>query len=138
MSDSFLHSLPEDERAAFIEGVFDLARGGRTAQLLEMLESGVPLNVTNARRDTLLTVATYAQQHATVLALIEYGVPLNAVNAMGQTAVSCAVFRGDLELLAALLDAGADPHAGAHSAEAIARQFNLEAVSTYLSQRFGN
>ncbi|WP_313280382.1 ankyrin repeat domain-containing protein [Timonella senegalensis] len=135
MSEQFLSSLPEDERHAFVEGVFDLARTGQTAQLREMIQAGVPEGIVNGRGDTLLIIATYAQQHETVQYLLEARSPLNAVNSMGQTAVSCAVFRNDALLLNALLDAGADPQAGTHSALAIAQQFNITAMIELLNTR---
>lgn len=125
MTESFLASLPEDQRATFVEGVFDLARNNRAAELREMIQSGVPVDLTNGRGDTLLIVAAYAQQSEAVKALLAENANTDAVNGMGQTAVSCAVFRNDPELLQLLLDAGADPEAGAHSALAIAQQFGI-------------
>lgn len=125
MTGFFLDSLSQDERSAFIDGVFDLARTGRHDELGEMLSAGVPVNITNARNDTLLIVAAYAQQASVVAVLIQLGANLDHVNNMGQTAVSCAVFRNDQALLRMLIEAGADVHAGAHSGLAIAQQFGL-------------
>lgn len=125
MTESFLSSLPEHERATFVEGVFDLARTGRTSELKEMIASGVPASLTNARNDSLLIVAAYAQQAAVVQVLLDAGAPLDHVNNMGQTAVSCAVFRNDRAILDLLVNAGADVRAGAHSGLAIAQQFGL-------------
>lgn len=108
-----------------IEGTFDLARQGRTAQLGEMIDAGVPVDVRNPRQDTLLIVATYAEHADTVTDLIARGADLNAVNANGQTAISCAVFRRNETLLRTLLDAGADQDAGGHTAKQVADQFGL-------------
>lgn len=108
-----------------IEGTFDLARQGRTAQLGEMIDAGVPVDVRNPRQDTLLIVATYAEHADTVTDLIARGADLNAVNANGQTAISCAVFRRNEALLRMLLDAGADQDAGGHTAKQVADQFGL-------------
>ncbi|WP_435299719.1 ankyrin repeat domain-containing protein [Timonella sp. A28] len=134
MSESFLLSLPAEERAKFIEGVFDFARAGHTQELAEMLDAGVPVDLTNARNDSLLIVATYAQQAEAVSLLLSRGAPTDHINNMGQTALSCAVFRNDEGVLRQLLSAGADPHAGAHSALAIAQQFGLSAMADILSQ----
>jgi ankyrin repeat protein len=134
MTESFLASLPEDQRSTFIEGVFDLARTGRTAELREMIESGVPIDVSNARGDTLLIVAAYAQQPEAVSALLALGAPKDAVNQMGQTAISCVVFRNDPAILDLLLEAGADPDAGAHTALAIAQQFGITDMVELLSR----
>ncbi|MEV7631407.1 ankyrin repeat domain-containing protein [Microbacterium sp. NPDC089318] len=108
-----------------IEGVFDLARQGRSGPLGEMIEAGVPVDVRNPRQDTLLIVATYAEQAETVAELISRGADLDAVNANGQTALACAVFRRSELLLRMLLEAGADQDAGAHTAKQVADQFGL-------------
>jgi len=108
-----------------VAGVFDLAREGRTGPLAEMLDAGVPLNMINARGDSLLIVATYAQHLETVTELLKRGADTSLVNAMGQTAVTCAVFRNSEELLRALLEADADPLLGAHPAVAVADQFGF-------------
>ncbi|WP_309066556.1 ankyrin repeat domain-containing protein [Microbacterium sp.] len=115
-----------------IEGTFDLARQGRTGPLGEMIDAGVPIDVRNPRGDTLLIVATYAEQVETVADLVRRGADLDAVNANGQTAVACAVFRRNEELLRLLLDAGADQDAGAHTAKQIADQFGLRAMRAVL------
>lgn len=117
-----------------IEGTFDLARQGRTAELGEMIDAGVPVDVRNPRADALLIVATYAEQAETVAGLITRGADLDAVNANGQTAVSCAVFRRNESLLRALLDAGADQDAGAHTAKQVADQFALTGMRAVLDE----
>lgn len=134
MTETFLSSLPDDQRSAFIEGVFDLARSDRAAELREMIESGVPVDLTNARGDSLLIVATYAQQPNAVKALLALGANTDLVNGMGQTAVACAVFRNDKDLLQLLLDAGANPDVGAHTALAIAQQFGIADMVAILSK----
>lgn len=117
-----------------IEGTFDLAREGRTGPLGEMIDAGVPIDVRNPREDTLLIVATYAEEEHTVADLVRRGADLDAANANGQTAISCAVFRKNETLLRMLLDAGADPDAGGLSAAAIADQFQLTGMRTILDE----
>lgn len=134
MTESFLTSLDEEQRAAFLDGLFNLARSGQTAELLEMIDSGVPVDVTNGRGDSLLIVAAYAQQPETVRALLERSSRTDVVNSMGQTAISCAVFRNDKEILGDLLASGADPDLGAHSALAIAQQFQITDMIEMLSK----
>lgn len=133
MTESFLASLDEEQRAAFIDGLFNLSRNGHVDELREMIESGVPLDVTNARGDSLLIVAAYAQQPAIVDLLLGLGARTDVVNAMGQTAISCAVFRNDKEILEKLLATGADPNLGAHPALAIAQQFGISEMIEILS-----
>ncbi|MCE7482751.1 MULTISPECIES: ankyrin repeat domain-containing protein [Microbacterium] len=120
-----------------IEGTFDLARQGRTGPLGEMIDAGVPIDVRNPRGDTVLIVATYAEQEHTVADLVRRGADLNALNAAGQTAISCAVFRKNETLLRMLLDAGADPDAGPLSAIAITEQFALPEMRTILDEYAG-
>lgn len=117
-----------------IEGTFDLAREGRTGPLGEMIDAGVPIDVRNPRGDTVLIVATYAEQEHTVADLVRRGAELNALNASGQTAISCAVFRKNETLLRLLLEAGADPDAGPLSAVAITEQFALPEMRAILDE----
>lgn len=117
-----------------IEGTFDLARQGRTGPLGEMIDAGVPIDVRNPRGDTVLIVATYAEQAHTVADLVRRGADLNALNASGQSAISCAVFRKNETLLRMLLDAGADPDAGPLSAVAITEQFALPEMRSILDE----
>lgn len=120
--------------AEVIDGTFDLARAGRVAELTEMINAGVPVDTRNARSDTMLIVAAYAQQRNAVASLIKLGATLDIENTMGQTAVSCAVFRNDEPLLRLLLDAGANPDVGFHTAAQIAEQFQLTRMSEVLAE----
>ncbi len=115
-----------------VNGTFALAREGRVAELTEMVRAGVPVDTRNARSDTMLIVAAYAQQSEAVAALIELGADLNVENTMGQTAIACAVFRNDENTLQILLDAGGDPELGFHSALDIADQFQLTQMTAVL------
>jgi len=119
------HSAVPAPSAAVVEGVFDLARNGQTGPLGEMLDAGVPLDLVNARGDSLLIVAAYAQHGETVQELLRRGADTGIVNSMGQTALACAVFRNNEPILHDLLRAGADPALGAHPAGQIADQFAL-------------
>ncbi|MBX0300338.1 ankyrin repeat domain-containing protein [Cryobacterium sp. 1639] len=122
---------------AVVEGVFDLARDGLTGPLGEMLDAGVPLNLVNARGDSLLIVAAYAQHHDTVQELLRRGADTAIVNGMGQTALACAVFRGNEPILADLLTAGADPDLGSHTGVQIADQFGLPRMRALIESHTG-
>lgn len=130
--------LPGTPSAEVVEGVFTLAREGRTGPLGEMLDAGVPLDMLNGRGDSLLIVATYSQHVETVTELLTRGADTSVVNGMGQTAVACAVFRNNEVLLRALLEADADPDLGAHPAASIADQFGFprmrEVIESYRSR----
>ena len=117
-----------------IDGVFDLARRGETGPLGEMIDAGVAIDTINARGDSLLIVAAYAQQPETVRDLLRRGADSTTVNGMGQTAVSCAVFRDDEEILGDLLRAGADPSLGNPDGVRIAEQFGLPRMLQLLEE----
>lgn len=120
--------MPEpftDEELAFLGEVFDMAREGRTAELLDVVGRGVPVNLTNASGDSLLILAAYHDHPDTVRALLSAGADPQRVNDRGQTALGAAVFRQSVTGVEALLAAGADPDAGARSAVDIATFFDL-------------
>lgn len=121
-----------DEELQFIESVFDLARAGRTVDLAAVIDAGVPMNLSNAKGDSLLILAAYHQHAETVGELLARGADPDRVNDMGQTAMSCAVFRNSPEIVRSLLAAGADPGAGSHTALEIARQFNITTMERLL------
>jgi ankyrin repeat protein len=123
-----------DPPAALVDGVFALAREGRTGPLGEMIDAGVPIDVTNPRGDSLLIVAVYAQHRATVQELLRRGADTTTVNSSGQTAITCAVFRNDEPILRDLLQADADPELGSHPARAVADQFGLPRMRTVLEE----
>ena len=111
-----------EEELAFLQGCFDLARDG-DPQLPRLVDEGLPVNLTNAKGDTLLILAAYHQREETVAALLEAGADPDRVNDNGQTALMSAVFRGNETIVRTLLAAGASQTAGAHSALDFARVF---------------
>ncbi|MEC5184039.1 ankyrin repeat protein [Cryobacterium sp. MP_3.1] len=123
--------------AAVVEGVFELARDGRTGPLGEMLDAGVPLDLVNGRGDSLLIVAAYGQHRETVQELLRRGADTAIVNGMGQTALACAVFRNNEPILVDLLTAGADPDLGSHSGIQIADQFALPLMRAVIEAHTG-
>ncbi|MGX5358898.1 ankyrin repeat domain-containing protein [Kocuria sp. KH4] len=112
-----------EEEMAYVLTLFDMAREGRTEELLPAVRAGVPVNLTNGKGDTLLILAAYHQREDTVAALLEAGADPDRVNDNGQTALLSAVFRGNEAVVRTLLEAGASQTAGAHSAADFARVF---------------
>jgi ankyrin repeat protein len=112
--------------------VFDLARGGHTEQLVEYVDAGVPVNLTNDKGDTLLILAAYHSHPETVAALLARGADHSCANDRGQTALAAAVFRQSAETVRHLLGAGADPDAGRPSARATAQFFDLPEMAALL------
>jgi uncharacterized protein len=117
------HLTPDE--LAFLQSAFQLAREGATDQLLQYVDQGLPVNLTNSSGDTLLILAAYHKHGELVRSLLERGADHGRVNDRGQTALAAAVFRQETETVQALLDAGADPELGPKSAVAIAEFFDL-------------
>jgi len=115
--------------------VFDLARSGRTDDLADYLEAGVPADLTNDKGDTLLILAAYHGHPDTVATLLASGADSSHVNDRGQTALAAAVFRQSTEAARLLLDAGADPDAGSRSARLTAQVFDLPEMALLLDSR---
>ena len=113
--------------------VFDLARAGRTDELIDYVDAGVPVNLPNDKGDTLLILAAYHGHPGTVAALLARGADHARVDDRGQTALAAAVFRQSEATVRSLLDAGADPDAGGPSARATAEFFELHAMASLLS-----
>jgi ankyrin repeat protein len=117
--------------------VFDLARGGHTADLTAYLDAGVPANLTNDKGDTLLILAAYHGHPDTVATLLAHGADHSRTNDRGQSPLSAAVFKQSAETVQRLLAAGADPDGGQPSARATAAFFELPAMTALLEQPCG-
>src|SRR3954470_5991364 len=121
-----------DEELAYLQGVLDFAREGRTDELADVIERGVPVNLTGGTGDSLLILAAYHDHPATVRMLLEHGADAGRVNDRGQTALGAAVFRRSTESVTLLLEHGADPDAGGRSARQIAAFFELDEMAALL------
>jgi ankyrin repeat protein len=128
-----LEDLTPDE-LALLQSAFDLAREGDVGQLSELVDKGIPVNLTNGAGDTLLILAAYHSHPELVRALLERGADHARVNDRGQTALAAAVFRRDPESVGLLLGAGADPDHGPKSAVAIATFFDLPEMLALLGR----
>jgi ankyrin repeat protein len=120
------------EELAFVQSSFDHARSGDVRSLVQVLDAGVPVNLTNGAGDTLLILAAYHVHGDVVRLLIDRGADHARVNDQGQTALAAAVFRQDRGIVTALLGAGADPDHGPRSATAIASFFDLPEMAALL------
>ncbi|MGE9808424.1 ankyrin repeat domain-containing protein [Janibacter sp. G1551] len=118
---------PEDSaRVAALAA--DLAREGRTAELLEFLEHGVPVDLADGDGNTLLMLASYHGHAETVAALIGRGADVDARNGRDQSPVAGALFKGEKAVVQALVAAGADLDAGTPSARQAAEMFGTQAL----------
>jgi ankyrin repeat protein len=118
----------------YLRSLFDLARGGRTAELAAAIDAGVPVNLTNGTGDSLLILAAYHDHPETVRALLARGADTGRVNDRGQTALAAAVFRQSTDIVTQLLQAGAEPALGPRSAFDIARFFELPEMLELLNR----
>jgi len=116
-------AAPDPELVELAHQMFDLARAGETARLAAYVESGVPVDLTDASGNTLLMLAAYHGHAATVAALTARGADADRVNDRGQSPLAGAVFKDEPDVVQALLVAGADPDAGTPSARETAAMF---------------
>ncbi|SMF26396.1 ankyrin repeat domain-containing protein [Streptomyces sp. Amel2xC10] len=114
---------PDPEVVELATKIFDLARQGRTEDLVSYVDAGVPVNLTNDRGDSLLMLAAYHGHADAVRALLARGAEADRINDRGQTPLAGAAFKGETEVTEVLLAAGADPEAGTPSAVDTARMF---------------
>lgn len=112
---------------------FDLARTGHLG-LLDVIDRGLPVNLTNHKGDTLLILAMYHRNVDLVRGLLARGADTERRNDRGQTALGCAVFVQSQDGVRALLEAGADPDGGGPSAREIASHFDLGAMRALLDE----
>jgi ankyrin repeat protein len=126
-----------DAEIAFLLDIMELARAGNGARLAELLDAGVPVNLTNSSGDSLLMLAAYHEHPAVVQLLLDRGADVERVNDRGQTALAAAVFRRSRPIVEALLGAGADPDAGPRSARQVAEFFELDEMASLLPAASG-
>ena len=124
---------PSEDVAELAGRLFDMARTGDKA-LLEYVQAGVPVNLTNGAGDTLLMLAAYHGHHDVVSGLIESGADVNRVNDKGQTPLAGAVFKSHDDVVQALIAAGADPDTGHPTARDAASMFGREDYLGLLDQ----
>jgi ankyrin repeat protein len=115
--------LSPDQRERVVAIAMDLARQGRTAELLEFLDHGLPVDAADADGNTLLMLAAYHGHAETVGALVERGADVDLRNSRDQSAVAGALFKGEAEVVRTLVAAGADLDAGTPTARAAAAMF---------------
>lgn len=103
--------------------MFDMARQG-DAGLLEYVDAGAPVELTDALGNTLLMLAAYHGHPGLVSGLVARGADVDRVNDRGQAPLAGAVFKAEDEVVRALLTAGADPDTGSPTARDTATMFS--------------
>ena len=112
--------------------LLDRARIGEGERLAEYAQHGMPVNLADAKGNTLLMLAAYHGHAPTVRLLAEQGADVDAENDRGQTPLAAAVFKGDEDVVRALVEAGADPDLGSPSARASADFFERTEIAALL------
>lgn len=101
----------------------DFAREGRTEDLADFLDHGVPVDLQDGDGNSLLMLAAYNGQGETVAMLLERGADANLRNSRDQSPVAGAIFKGEDAIVALLVAAGADLNAGTPTARQAAQLF---------------
>ncbi|KAA1424519.1 ankyrin repeat domain-containing protein [Mumia zhuanghuii] len=121
---------PSDEADEVTAQLFDMARSGDADSLLAYVQGGVPVNLTDATGNTLLTLAAYHGHADIVQRLIDAGADVNRLNDRGQSPLAGAIFKAEELVVSVLIGAGADPDLGEPSARALAAMFGRESLLT--------
>ncbi len=118
-----MNELSPEQVDRVITLAMDMAREGRTTELLEFLDHGLAVDVRDNDGNTLLMLAAYHGNGETVRELIGRGADVDLRNGRDQSPVAGALFKGEDEVVKALVEAGADLDAGTPSARATAQMF---------------
>ena len=113
---------PEDVQR-IIALAMDLARAGRTADLLEFIDHGYPVDAPDPAGNTALMLAAYHGQEETVEALLAQGADVNVRNDRDQSILAGALFKGEDAVAQRLVAAGADLDVGTPTARQAAEMF---------------
>jgi ankyrin repeat protein len=121
-----------DDPVELANWLMDLARAGEASRLADYADHGMPVDLTDARGNSILLLAAYHGHADVVSVLAERGPDVNAVNDRGQTPLSGAVFKGYADVVRVLMGAGADPDLGSPSARATAAFFERPDLAALL------
>ena len=119
-------SLTPEQSERVLALAADLAREGRSDELGEFLDHGVPIDAQDADGNSLLMLAAYHGQAGTVQRLLEAGADPNLRNDRDQAPITGAMFKGEQAVARLLRDAGADLDAGTPTARQAAEMFGFE------------
>ena len=86
----------------------DFARTGKTEDLKAMLQSGMPVNLSDHKGNSLLMLASYNGNLETTSMLVDFGAQVDKKNDRGQTPLAGVCFKGYLDIVKVLVKAGAN------------------------------
>ena len=116
-------SMSQEQAAKVVALAMDLARDGRTEELLEFVDHGLSVDAQDAEGNTALMLAAYRGHPETVRALIQRGADVDIRNGRDQSPIAGALFKGEDAVVSLLREAGADLDAGTPSARVTAQMF---------------
>lgn len=123
-----MSETPTDDAVEFAHRIFDAVRAGETEFVLSVVDQGAPVDLTDAKGNTLLLLAAYHRHTELVAGLVARGADVNRLNDRGQSPLAGAVFKRADGVIDVLLAHGADPEAGSPTARATARMFGIDLV----------
>ncbi|KIJ62418.1 hypothetical protein HYDPIDRAFT_182772 [Hydnomerulius pinastri MD-312] len=132
-----INSLPP-ETVEFAQRMFEAAREGSTELLLQAVDAGLPVNLTNAKGNTLLMLAAYAGHIELTKGLLARKADPNRLNDLGQSIIAGAVFKAHDEVVRILATAGADPRIGKPTAIEAAHIFGRKELMEVLGAKEGD
>ncbi|MEV5758164.1 ankyrin repeat domain-containing protein [Streptomyces tendae] len=118
--------LTPEQTERVVAIAMDLAREGRTEQLVEFVAHGLPVDVRDAAGNTLLMLAAYHGHADSVRALVRHGADPDLRNDRDQSPIAGALFKGADDVVTVLLEAGADLDSGTPTARAAAAMFGRD------------
>ncbi|MDO5683134.1 MAG: ankyrin repeat domain-containing protein [Propionibacteriaceae bacterium] len=124
-SDPAPRLTPEDTQR-IIALAMDFAREGRTEDLMEFIDHGLPVDTLDHEANTPLMLAAYHGHQETVTALLARGADVDARNTRDQSIVAGAMFKGEDAIVRQLIEAGADLDVGTPTARQAAVLFGRE------------
>jgi ankyrin repeat protein len=99
----------EKERYSQLQSLaIDYARAGETELLGHMLRHGLPVDLADAKGNSLLMLASYNGNFDTAKILLEAGAAVDRRNDRGQTPLGGVAFKGDEAIATLLITYGAD------------------------------
>jgi len=122
----------------FAHRMFDAAREGNSQLLLQAVDAGLPVNLTNGKGNTLLMLAAYAGHAELTRGLLARNADPNRLNELGQSMIAGAVFKAHDEVVRILAAAGADPRSGKPTAIEAAHMFGRKELMQVLGAKEGD
>jgi len=108
---TILNEAEEQRYAELQQMALDFARNGEVEPLAAMLEAGLPVNLSDAKGNSLLMLAAYHGHLEATKIILKHGAEVDRRNSHGQTPLGGAAFQGYEEVVHLLLQHRADINA---------------------------